>query len=132
MNALSITVRGRELNMYFDNQAWLDVEDVFGTIGKMYEAIDSEDHPMRAMMQAAVITANAGMRREGKEPDLTLEWMVENMSPKQARRANTLAKLAIAEGMKRETVEDEDEGDIDLVAKELQKKSPDSSPPDSV
>lgn len=126
MSKLSMTVQGRELNMYFDNQAWLDIEEEFGTIGKMYEAIDGEQSPMRAMMQVAVITANAGMRRAGNPPDLTLEWMIANMSPKQARRANTLAKLAIAEGMKRETVEDEDEGDVDMVAKELQKKSPEA------
>ena len=126
MSKLSMTAAGRELTMYFDNQAWLDMEDEFGTIGKMYEAIDGDDHPMRAMMRAAVVTANAGLRHAGKEPDITLDWMAKNLSPKQQRKANTLAKLAIAEGMKRETVEDEDEGDIDLVARELQKKNPES------
>lgn len=126
MSKLSMTAAGRELTMYFDNQAWIDMEDEFGTIGKMYEAIEGDDHPMRAMMRAAVVTANAGLRHAGKEPDITLDWMAKNLSPKQQRRANTLAKLAIAEGMKRETVEDEDEGDIDLVARELQKKNPES------
>ena len=126
MSKLSMTAAGRELTMYFDNQAWLDMEDEFGTIGKMYEAIEGDHHPMRAMMRAAVVTANAGLRHAGKEPDITLDWMAKNLSPKQQRKANTLAKLAIAEGMKRETVEDEDEGDIDLVARELQKKNPES------
>ena len=126
MSKLSMTAAGRELTMYFDNQAWLDIEDEFGTIGKMYEAIDGEERPMRAMMRAAVVTANAGQRHAGKEADFTLEWMIRNLSPKQQRKANTLAKLAIAEGMKRETVEDEDEGDIDLVARELQKKNPEA------
>ena len=126
MSKLSMTAAGRELTMYFDNQAWLDIEDEFGTIGKMHEAIEGDDHPMRAMMRVAVVTANAGLRHAGKEPDITLDWMAKNLSPKQQRRANTLAKLAIAEGMKRETVEDEDEGDIDLVARELQKKNPES------
>lgn len=126
MSKLSMTAAGRELTMYFDNQAWLDMEDEFGTIGKMYEAIEGDDHPMRAMMRAAVVTANAGLRHAGKEPDITLDWMAKKLSPKQQRKANTLAKLAIAEGMKRETVEDEDEGDIDLVARELQKKNPES------
>lgn len=126
MSKLSMTAAGRELTMYFDNQAWLDMEDEFGTIGKMYEAIDGDDRPMRAMIRAAVVTANAGLRHAGKEQDITFDWMVENLSPSQQRKANTLAKLAIAEGMKRETVEDEDEGDIDLVARELQKKNPES------
>lgn len=124
MSKLSMTAGGRELLMRFDTEAWLDVEDEFGTIGKMYEEIDGENKPMRAMMRAAVIMANAGERHAGRAPDITLEWMVANLTPKQQRKANTLAKIAVAEGMKRETVESDDEGDIDLVAKELQKKNP--------
>lgn len=126
MKKLSMVVGSRTLCMDFDLQAWLDVEAEFGSIGKMYEQIDGDTAPMTAMLRVAAITANAGERKNGCTPDITTEWMVTHMTPKQARHANSLAKLAIMHGMKRETVEDD--GDIDMVAKELQKKNPDRLP----
>lgn len=127
MNGLKMTAAGREITMYFDTQAWLDVEKEFGSMSAMYELMEEDKNPMLVNLRLAEITARAGARHEAGEGEesetpVTLAWLIKNLTPKQAKRANTLAKLAVAQGMQRENVDDEDE-DIDVVAQELQKKS---------
>lgn len=129
MNALSMTARGRTLTMYFDTAAWLEVEESFGSMEKLWAKVEADETPMKIQLQLAAIVANAGERKAGREPDITPEWLRDNLSPKQARKANTLAKMAVSLGLKRETADDDDEtGDIDVTAKELLKKKPDQLP----
>lgn len=123
MSSLSMTARGREIVMYFDTEAWLDVEREFGSLGQMYEQLDQDKAPMTVNLRLAEITARAGARHaRQEETPVTLAWMIDNLTPKQARKLNTLAKLAVVQGMAREDVDDEDE-DIDVTAEELQKKT---------
>lgn len=122
MSKLSMTVREKQLRMYFDLKAWLEAEEAFGSLEDMYKQLEEGKAPMRNTLTLAAITANAGARHEGREPDVTLEWLQENLSPKQAKAINTMAKIAVVEGMKRETADDEDEP-VDVVAEELQKKT---------
>lgn len=123
MNSLSMTARGREIVMYFDTEAWLDVEREFGSLGQMYEQLDQDKAPMTVNLRLAEITARAGARHAGQEETpVTLAWMIANLTPKQARKINTLAKMAVVQGMAREDVDDEDD-DIDVTAEELQKKT---------
>lgn len=129
MSVLSITAKGRTLTMYFDLAAWLEVEETFGSLEKLWAKVDADDEPMKTQLQLAAIVANAGERKAGREPDITTEWLRDNLSPKQARTINTLAKIAMSLGLKRETADDDDEtGDIDVTAKELLKKKPDQLP----
>ena len=123
MSKLCMKVAGRELEMFFDLQAWLDAEETFGSLDEMYKRMEDNKCPMKTSLMLAVVTANAGERKNGRAPDLTLEWMTGHMTPKQARTANTLAKMAVAEGLKRETTEAEDDEPVDVVAEELQKKT---------
>lgn len=122
MSKLAMTVKDRELTFYFDNKAWLEAEDAFGSMEKLWNKVEADETPMKLQLQLSAITANAGERKAGREPDITLEWLRDNLTPKQARQANTLSKLAVNAGLHRENVDDEDEGVVDLTAMELFKK----------
>lgn len=122
MNGLTMEARGVTLRMYFDTAAWMELEEEFGSLEKMQEALSSDDRPMHINLKLAAITARCGAKHAGEKPDMTWEWLRDNLTPKQARRANTLAKLAVAEGLKRENMDDEDEA-VDVVAEEIQKKT---------
>lgn len=122
MNGLTMEARGVTLRMYFDTAAWMELEEEFGSLEKMQEALSSDDRPMHINLKLAAITARCGAKHAGEKPDMTWEWLRDNLTPKQARRANTLAKLAVAEGLKRENVDEEDEA-VDVVAEEIQKKT---------
>lgn len=122
MNGLTMEARGVTLRMYFDTAAWMELEEEFGSLEKMQEALSSDDRPMHINLKLAAITARCGAKHAGEKPDVTWEWLRDNLTPKQARKANTLAKLAVAEGLKRENMDDEDEA-VDVVAEEIQKKT---------
>lgn len=122
MNGLTMEARGVTLRMYFDTAAWMELEEEFGSMEKMQEQLDKDEHPMHINLKLAAITARCGAKHAGEKPDMTWEWLRDNLTPKQARKANTLAKLAVAEGLKRENVDDEDEA-VDVVAEEIQKKT---------
>ena len=124
MNGLTMEARGVTLRMYFDTAAWMELEEEFGSLEKMQEALSSDDRPMHINLKLAAITARCGAKHAGEKPDMTWEWLRDNLTPKQARRANTLAKLAVADGLKRENMDDEDEA-VDVVAEEIQKKTGD-------
>ena len=122
MNGLTMEARGVTLRMYFDTAAWMELEEEFGSMEKMQEQLDKDEHPMHINLKLAAITARCGAKHAGEKPDMTWEWLRDNLTPKQARRANTLAKLAVADGLKRESVDEEDEA-VDVVAEEIQKKT---------
>lgn len=122
MNGLTMEARGVTLRMYFDTAAWMELEEEFGSMEKMREQLETNIKPLHVSLKLAAITARCGAKHAGEKPDMTWEWMRDNLTPKQARRANTLAKLAVAEGLKRENMDDEDEA-VDVVAEEIQKKT---------
>ena len=122
VNGLTMSVRGVTLRMRFDTAAWLELEEEFGSLQQMYELLEGDRAPMTVNLKVAAITARCGAKHAGEKADITWEWLRDNLTPKQARKANTLAKIAMAEGMKREEMDDEDEA-VDVVAEELQKKT---------
>lgn len=117
MAELRMKVAGRELRFAFDLQAWFDVEAVFGSLSEMNRRLEENERPMEVSMELAAITATAGDRES--EP-VTVDWLREHLTPKQASKAAMLAKTAFVEGMTRD--EDEPEGATDVVLEELEKK----------
>ena len=122
MNPLTMTAKGRELTMHFDNKAWLVIEEEFGSLEAMYELMDGKDKPLFHTVRMTAVIANAGERKAGRPMDITPKWLMENLSPKQLRKANTMAKAAIMEGWKREAEEDDDVP-VDVELEAIQKKT---------
>lgn len=122
MKPLTMTAKGRELTMHFDNKAWLAIEEEFGSLEAMYELLDGKDKPLYHTVRMTAVIANAGERKAGRHADITPEWLTENLSPKQLRKANTMAKAAIMEGWKREAEEDDDVP-VDVELEAIQKKT---------
>ena len=123
MKPLTMTAKGRELTMYFDNKAWMAIEEEFGSLEAMYELMDGKDKPLFHTVRMTAVIANAGERKAGRPADITPEWLMDNLTPKQIRAANTMAKLAIMEGWKRETVDEDEDGPVDVELEAIQKKT---------
>lgn len=121
MDELRLKAGGREMRFAFDLQAWFDVEKAFGSLNEMNRRFEEQDRPMEAGLELAAITASAGARADGGEP-VTVEWMMQVLTPRQASKAAGMAKAAFVQGMTRDEAEDE-EKPTDEVAEELQKKT---------
>lgn len=123
MKTMTMTVQGRDLHFYFDNKAWLAIEDEFGSLESMYDLMDGKDKPLEHTLRMTAIIANAGARAAGTEGGVTPEWLTEKMTPKQLRKANTMAKAAIMAGWKRDNMDEDEEGPIDVELEAIQKKT---------
>lgn len=117
-----MTIAGRKTGLRFDVQAWLEVEEAFGSLEAMIRRMDEGERPMEAALTLAAIEINAHERHAGGTPDATVEWLRASLAPKEAATLTARAKLALTEGMRREHAEDNDE-DVDLVAREIEKKT---------
>lgn len=123
MKPLTMTAKGRELVMHFDNKAWLAIEEEFGSLENMWELIDSVEAPLKHTVRMTAVIANAGERKNGRPMDITPDWLIEKLSPKQLRKANTMAKAAIMEGWKRDSVDEDEDGPVDVELENIQKKT---------
>lgn len=128
-NRTQMRVAGEPLYMRFDTQAWLEVEECFGSLDEMDEAISGKDKPMHARLEMIAILARAGARYSGVQSKADVAWMREHMTPRQVMQGVRLCREAILRGMRRETIEQEDEA-IDVVAAEIAKKKDMPSRPD--
>lgn len=114
---------GKRLAMYFDTRAWVEFERKYYPTDELLRRISEGDKAVEARIQLAAVTATAGARREGREEEITPDWLMDNLTPKQIKQAMAMAQNAWIDGMHRETVEEADE-DVDAVAAELEKKDP--------
>lgn len=119
---IRMKVGERNVQLRFDVQAWLEVEEAFGSLDAMIRRMDEGERPMEAALTLAAIEINAHERHTGGTPDATVEWLRASLAPKEAAMLTARAKLALTEGMRREHAEDDDE-DVDLVAREIEKKT---------
>lgn len=117
-----MTIAGRKTGLRFDVQAWLEAEEAFGSLEAMIRRMDEGERPMEAALTLAAIEINAYERHAGGTPDATVEWLRASLAPKEAAMLTARAKLALTKGMRREHAEDDDE-DVDLVAREIEKKT---------
>lgn len=111
---------GRRLAFWFDTRAWLEFEEKHYSTDELLRRISENDKATEARMHLVAVTATAGARKEGRSEPVEPSWLMDNLTPKQMREAAYMAQQAWMDGMKRETVEDED--DVDVVAQELAKK----------
>lgn len=132
MSMMAMTAAGRELQFFFNNDAWLEIEETFGTIDRMFDLIDGEEAPLKHQLKMTAIIINAGLKKAGGTPDITPEWLKEHLSPKQIRKSGTMAKMAIKIGWKRENVDDDDDTPIDEVLAEIEKKKHENLMPEPV
>ena len=119
---LSMTVKERKLLFRFTTRAWLEIEEKVGSLTKLLRRIDEDDAPMNALIQLTAACATAGEKYAGGKERITADWLAENLSPKQIKWANHLAKLALTVGMRREEAEQADDEIIDVVLEEIKKK----------
>ena len=128
MAKISLEAAGRTLVLRYDIQCMLDIEETCGTMDDAQKRMAGKGGK-RAETVLAVLCAmvNAGQRHEGKEPDVTVDWLRDNLTPAQFERARVLIQQAIIVGMQRECAADDDR-EVDAVLEELRKKKEQNSP----
>ena len=126
MKGISLTIGDRTIPLYFGMDEFIEIEETIGNLGELRDLILKGRQRLRNMIGAIRIMGNAGLKREGKEADLTDEWLKENMDP-HALMAYQIAILACLQrdGESQAVNENNEDKERDLVLEEIeQKKDP--------
>jgi hypothetical protein len=123
MTERSITIAGKELPLGFDLRAWVnDLEPAFGSLDKMAEKLGGQDKPITAGITMLVFVINAGYRMRGEKEIVKKEWLLDNMKPYEVAWAVQAGQRAITASFRQEE-EQSDQGPVDVVLAELEKKA---------
>lgn len=122
----TITIAGKELPLGFDVYAWVEeIEPKFGSLTLMTERLGSQDRPIGAGVDMLTTVINAGYRLAGQKDKVTREWVLKNTKPREISALIREGKAAIYASFEQEM--HEDDGPVDEVLAELEKKEPGSA-----
>jgi len=126
MDGIKLTVGGREIPLKFRMNEFMQIEEEVGNLGEIKDLILSGKKRIRNMVAVIRILGNAGLKQAGEKPDLTDEWLTENMDPYAliAYQAGILACMSRDSASEAEKEKNENE-ERDLVLEEIDgKKGP--------
>lgn len=123
MDGISVKIGGREIPLRFRMPQFLEIEEEVGLLDDVRSLIIKGKTRARNTISVVRILGNAGLKAAGEKPDLTDEWLVENMDPHGLMTYQSAAIGAMMAESKSEAVEEEsNERERDLVMEEINAK----------
>ena len=121
MEKYIVTIGGRDIPLRYTMRELADIEEAIGTMDKFRDRILQGNHRIRNMATAIRIMGNAGLKKIGKPDDLTDEWMLDNLDPRQVRAYQIAVLGAFTDGTSFEN-KPAHGGKRDYVLEELERK----------
>lgn len=123
MDNITIKIGGREIPLRFRMNQFIEIEEEIGNLGDIKMMLLKGKQRLRNLITTVRILGNAGLKHAGEEPDLTDEWLTENMDPHaligyQAAVIGCLSKESESEAVK----EENEDKERDLVLEEIEAK----------
>lgn len=131
----TITLKGREIPLLYTSYEMKTVQEEIAPINKAIRLVtgrnpeDADDMSMfggaehiGALAAMVRILGNAGLEESGQEADLTDKMVLRALRPNQLVNAIDAVSEAMAEGMKSEIPEEEEEGPVDVTLEQMKKK----------
>ena len=126
MDGLTLKIGERKIPLRFKMNQFIEIEEEIGNLGEVRDLILKGKNRLRNLVGVIRILGNAGLKHAGEEPDLTDEWLEENMDP-HALLAYQIAVLGCLtkESESQAVTEENESKERDLVMEEIaQKKDP--------
>lgn len=114
-----LTIAGREIPLRFTMRELADMEEAIGTMDQFKDLILTGKKRLRNTCAAIRIMGNAALKADGKTPDLTDDWLLDNMEPRRMQSYQMAVLSVFTEGWKMET---EEEKEHDLTLEEIERK----------
>ena len=122
----SVTVRigGRSIPLLYNVRAQIAIDDALEIdFDSLREELNKRRKPnTKVVVTALRILGNEGLKAAGETPDLTDNWLMDRIIPKDMFSYRVAALTAVMKGWYMET-DDSAEKDIDLTLIELRKKN---------
>lgn len=123
MENIRLMIGGRKIPLRFRMNQFIEIEETIGNLGEVKDLILNGKHRLVNLVRVIRILGNAGLKSENMEPDLTEDWLKENMDP-HALRAYQIGVLAcLTQESYSEAAEEKNENtERDLVLEEINAK----------
>lgn len=119
-----VRIGGRQLTLVYNIRAQIQIdEELEMDFDTLREELNKRRKPNTKVVVAALrIMGNMGLRLAGAEPDLTDEWIIDHMIPKDLFSYRVAALTALTKGWYMET-DDSADKDQDITLIEIRKKN---------
>lgn len=123
MKNIAVQIGEKKIPLRFTMKQFAEIEEEIGYLGEVRKLILNGKNRIRNLVSVIRILGNAGLKNGGEEPDLTDEWLNENMDP-HALMAYQLAVIAcLSRDSESEAAKEENEHkERDLVLEEINEK----------
>ena len=123
MDGIYVNIGERKIPLRFRMDQFIEIEEEIGNLGEVRDLILKGKNRLRNMIGVIRILGNAGLKAAGEKPDLTDDWLRENMEPHalmayQAAIIGCLTKESESQAVK----EENEEKERDEVLEEIQQK----------
>lgn len=81
MDNITVKIGERTIPLRFRMNQFIEIEEEIGNLGEIKELLLKGKSRVRNTVSMIRIMGNAGLKHAGEEPDLTDEWLMENMDP---------------------------------------------------
>ena len=119
-----VRIGGRQLTLVYNIRAQIQIDDALEMdFDTLREELNKRRKPnTKVVVTALRIMGNMGLKMTGKEPDLTDEWIIDHMIPKDLFSYRVAALTALTKGWYMET-DDSADKDQDITLIEIRKKN---------
>ena len=130
MDNVTINIGERTIPLRFRMNQFIEIEEEVGNLSELKDLLLKGKNRIRNVISVIRILGNAGLKHAGEEPDLTDDWLRENMDP----HALLAYQVAVIGCMSKETesqaaAEEKQDTARDVVLDEINaKKEPVNSP----
>ena len=123
VRSVTVKIGGRDIPLKYDMRVQLQIEEELEMdYYELQENLNKKKRNTGVIMRAIRLMGNEGLRAEGKEPDLTAEWLEEQMRPAYTTDYRIAALGALVAGWYMET-DNSYEKKQDVVLNEIRKKN---------
>lgn len=124
MKQAKIEIGGREIPLTFKMPQFADMEEAIGNLSLIEDLLLKGKKRVRNTAIAVRIMGNAGLKEAGGQPDLTDDWVLNQMQPRRIMEYQAAVMAAINAGMSMESTEEKER---DLVLEEIERKKDQNS-----
>ena len=130
MEHISLMIGEKKIPMKFGMRQFIELEEELGNLAEIKELLLKGKKRLRTLVFMIRVLGNAGLKHEGQEPDLTEEWLEENMDPHHLLAYQIAVLACMTKETESQAIQEENENkERDLVLEEINaKKEPVNSP----
>ena len=123
MEHISLMIGEKKIPMKFGMRQFIELEEKLGNLAEIKELILKGKDRLRNLVFIIRVLGNAGLKNAGEEPDLTEEWLMDNMDPHYLMAYQIAVLACLTKETESQAVKEENETkERDLVLEEINAK----------